>query len=133
MEIRIRSYKPSDAKIIDEIYERCGYSFNHPDISKCLRMAVIECNGKIIALGAFQLAPELILILDNQVSKKAQVEALKQLMTASDFTMSLEGFNAVYASPDSEKFSKILEKHFGFVERDKMLIKTLDDGVKENE
>lgn len=113
--MKLRSYKPEDAPIIDEIYNRCHGHFALPDLKHCIISAVVEDdNEKIIAFGSFELIPELTLILDTDKPKKDQVRALKDLLIAGDFTASLHGYDMVYAFPDSNSYAEILKKHFGF-------------------
>lgn len=127
--MKIRKYRPSDAEKVDEIYERCHGHFNLPEIDKCLLMAVVENdNGEVIALGAFQVIPELILVLDNHRPKREQVAALKELLIAGDFTAALHGFNKVYAFPDSNKYADVLKKHFGFKDDKPILKKEVNGG-----
>ena len=113
--MKIRTYKPEDADKIDEIYNRCHGHFALPDINHCVSMAVVEDdNGEIIAFGAFELIPELTLVLDNHVSKKIQVKALKELLEAGEFIAKINRFKQVNVFPDSTQYADILVKHFGF-------------------
>lgn len=113
--MKIRTYKPEDAETVDEIYNRCHGHFALPDINHCVSMAIVEDDeGKIIAFGAFELIPELTLVLDNQVSKRDQVKALKELLEAGSFIAKVNRFKQINVFPDSTVYAGILNKHFGF-------------------
>lgn len=125
--MKVRRYKSSDAVKVDEIYNRCHGHYNLPDINRCLQMAVVENDeGEIIAFGAIQMLPELVLVLDNDRSKKEQVKALKELMSSGESILRLNGHSDAYAFPDSNTYSDILKKHFGFKDCQPLLIKKVD-------
>lgn len=127
--MKIRNYRREDAGKIDEIYQRCGLNHNLPDISKCLGIAVVENDdGQIIALGALQLIPEAIMVLDHNRPKREQVEALKELDRASILTAKLNCYDEYYAFPDSDSYAGVLKKHFGYEDGNHILIKRIDDG-----
>ena len=125
---RIRCYRPGDAAKVDEIYKRCHGHFNLPNIKHCISMAVIEKDDEVIALGALQLIPEAILVLDKDRPKKEQVFALKELIETAVVMTKLKGFDEFYAFPDSNTYAGILKKHFGFQDGENILIKRIDDG-----
>jgi len=127
--MKIRAYNSNDAHKIDEIYSRCHGHFALPDLNHCLNLAVVEDdNGEIIAFGAFELIPELTLVLDTDKSKKDQVKALKELLIAGDFVANLHSFSSVYCFPDSTPYAEILKKHFGFENGNPILVKKVNDG-----
>lgn len=128
MKLEIRRYRPEDAAKIDEIYERCNSHFNRPDLNHCLELAVILLDGKIVACGAFQVIPEVILILDNEIPKRKQVEALKMLLGAGEEIAKLYDFPEFYAFSEDDKFSDILKKHFEFDDGNHILIKKVYNG-----
>lgn len=127
--MKIRKYVSSDAEKVDEIYKRCHGHFALPDLNHCLNLAVVEDDkGEVIAFGAFELIPEVTLVLDTDKSKKAQVKALKELLLAGDFCAALNGFDSIYAFPDSTPYSEILKKHFNFQTGNPILVKKVDNG-----
>lgn len=125
--MRCRYYQSVDAAAVDEIFERCHGHFNRPRLTNCADAAVVENNGKIIAFGALELIAEATMILDNAIPKKLQVQALSELIKTADVQARIKGFSDVYASPDSNKFSAVLQKHFGFKPCSPFLILNLED------
>jgi hypothetical protein len=127
--MKIRPYKPSDAAIIDEIYSRSDRNFRLPDLYHCPKLAVIENDeGQVIGLGAIQMLPELVLVIDTDRPNREKVEALKGLMRLGIQLATADGFNEVYAFPDSKSYAGVLQKHFNFEECNPLLIKRIDDG-----
>lgn len=125
--MKFRRYTSDDAEAVDEIYFRNNLGHNLPTVRNCLEIAVAEDdNGRIIGIGAFQLIPEYILVMDHQRSKREQVEALKGIMECGHTTARIHKFKEVYAFTEDLKFEDILKKHFGFTEAAKILRKEVD-------
>jgi hypothetical protein len=127
--MKIRRYLPSDAEVIDNIYQRSDRDFNLPDLQHCLEVVIIENDeGKVIGLGAIQLLPELVLVLDTDRPQKEKVKALKELILAGELVAESHNFTEVYAFPDSNMYAGVLKKHFNFEDCNPLLIKRIDDG-----
>lgn len=127
--MKIRRYVPSDASVIDEIYQRSDRDFRLPDLKHCLELVVIENDeGQVIGLGAIQILPELVLVLDIDRPSKEKVTALKELVSTAELVASNYGFSEVYAFPDSKSYAGVLAKHFDFENCNPLMIKRLDDG-----
>lgn len=89
-------------------------------------MPIVEKDGEIIAFGAFQLIPEVIMVADNHRPKREQVEALTELLGIAEMLAKLHDFTEYYAFPDTSKFGDILKKHYGFEDCKPVLIKKVE-------
>lgn len=129
MKLEVRRYNPeTDAKAVDEIYERCHGHFNIPWFRHCVELAVVVMDDSIIAFGAFELIPEVTLILDKDVPKRYQAMALDKLLDAGETVAKLYDYNEIYAFPDTKGYAEILKKHYNFKDCDPILIKRFNDG-----
>jgi hypothetical protein len=109
----IRKYKPEDAPVVDEIYERCHKgTFGRPNLSHVLSAAVIEDEGKVIGFGCIEIIAEAVMILDTDRSVQDRAEMLDQLLNVAKFIARERTFERFYMFPSDEKFIDILVNHF---------------------
>jgi hypothetical protein len=126
----VRKYNPlTDAEQVEEIYNKFhATSFNQPALSRTLDNCVVEKDGKIIAYGGLELLLECVLVLDQEAGKKDQVEAVKMIIAAGEFSARLHRFPGLYSFPKPVKWMKAMIKHFGFTECSPMVHKEVDLG-----
>jgi hypothetical protein len=125
--MNVRVYRPSDAAKIDEIYNRCHGHFNLPDLDKCIGRAIIEHEDKIIGFGCLQTLIEAQIIIDNQIPKRLQIHAIRNLFDTAQAVARIKGYNDIYAFPDTTPYSEILKKHFKFRSTGEFLIHNLEE------
>jgi len=111
-----RVFKPSDIAEIDAIFKKQP-ELGVPSIRNMIINGVIEDTdtNKVIAYGVVKLFGEAILILDKDIPKRDKAKALREVMKIA-ISFSRERYlEYLYLISNSESFSEVLKKKYGFI------------------
>lgn len=81
------------------------------------KVAVLDDNGKPIALGILRVVEEYKIILDPKLSNRQKTIIIRELMTESRYRNRCNEV-IVFITQGGEHYKNFLKKHFGFRERD---------------
>lgn len=126
-----REFLDEDIPGIDDIFKR-QLDTGVPSLKNIIvNSTLVEHDtGKIVGYGAVKLFAEAILILDKDIKKKHKAQALREAMKTAIVYSRNSSLEYVYAICEDSKFSKVLQKSYGFKKvPGEVLILDLD-GVK---
>jgi len=112
--MRYRSITVRDLSEIRRIYKQQEDSFVLPISASEVAGVAVDANNKIVGFAMVRRIAETILVLDLERSRKARIEALKAIFEGAFLESRLAGYDQVHAFVQDPRFSKLLQKHFGF-------------------
>lgn len=108
--LKIRRPREADVKRIQEI----AAQNNSNPLPNKFETAAVVLNDSLIAFGVNRVHFEALFYLDNTVSKREKVNALKKIMEIGILDAKGSGIEEIHVFAETEQFAEILIKHFGF-------------------
>lgn len=124
--MELRRLKHSDYDKISEIWERCHKGKYGIPARKFLVTEAVTENGKITGYGLVRFFAEAMLYLDKDVSSIEQAKSFKALMEQAIIDCKVHQLDQLNVCIEDDSFGLILRKHFGFQDRDKVMILDLE-------
>ena len=115
MGIISRSLRGEDITAINKIFKKQP-ELGIPSLNNLIVNGVVENtdSGQVIAYGAVKLFGEAILILDRDISKKHKAKAIREVMQIAISFSRGKKLEYLYLISNSESFTKVLRKNYGF-------------------
>ena len=115
MGIISRSLRGEDITAINKIFKKQP-ELGIPSLNNLIVNGVVENtdSGQVIAYGAVKLFGEAILILDRDISKKHKAKAIREVMQIAISFSRGKKLEYLYLISNSESFTKVLCKNYGF-------------------
>tara|TARA_Y100000310_G_scaffold26486_1_gene25279 strand:+ start:16624 stop:17001 length:378 start_codon:yes stop_codon:yes gene_type:complete len=113
MEIRLATRKDlgSIRRLHTEFYDD---EFPFPTLNKALEALVTVEDGEVTGFGVVRELAECVMILNQGRSPLARVRQVNSLLPYAYAVAQEAGHDGVHTFVKSEKFERVLKKHFGF-------------------
>lgn len=126
--MNIRDLESPDLLPINDLWEKHHKGIRGiPNRNLIVTDAIVE-NAGIIGYGMVKLFGEALLYLNRDYSKFQQTKALKLLMQRAINQSKLLGLDQLHVGTDDKDFCELLESHYGFSDRGKVISLELKDG-----
>ena len=114
--ITARKFQFSDRFSIDRIYRK-NPEIGIPSLSNSIiNTTLVDSDNHIVGYGIVKNFPEAVLKLDPDLRKREKVEALQQSMNVAIQGSKLAREEYLYVISNEDSFTRVLKKHFGFVD-----------------
>lgn len=112
--INSRDLRDSDIKAIDDIFKKQP-GLGVPSTRNMVVNGIVEKDGKLLAYGVVKLFGEASLIVDNDISKKDKAKVIREVMNIAILASRGKGLEYLYLISNSDSFSDVLRKSYGFI------------------
>lgn len=110
----LRDIQPKDLLVIDEIHQRC-HKFPVPKLNHIVDDKVICLDdGKVVGYGLLKLFPELIMVLDTNVSVHKRLTALNEFLENAIAGATANGASQLHAFVEDARLSEFLIERYRF-------------------
>lgn len=106
----IRPTESTDYNKVIELYSQQGCQ---PNFNNFMTASILERDGQVLGFVGTRTIAEAIIFVDQTLSKRIRIGALKELISSGARP---KGYEHVHAFVLESDFSEILKKHFNFRE-----------------
>lgn len=110
-----RKFLISDVKEIDRIFRKQS-DLGVPSLKNVIANYTFVKSGRIIGYGVIKMYAEAVLILDDSIRKRDKAESTVHSLNLAVSTCQALGIEQLFVISNSESFTKVLKKKFGFKE-----------------